>query len=1138
MLAICTFVACGKNEEPDNPNPELPEINIDIPDVTLPEFSEGGESSTQIIFYASAPWILELSETKSVPSWFDVTPKEGGAGDVVLSVTITEENTEYEDRNAYIKIKSGTAQKIITVTQKKKDALLVSKDKFEIDPAGGDFSIEVKSNVDYSIEIPEYCSDWIVPSIKSKSLASHVESFHISPGSTDGPREGSVIFSSGPLSDTVYIYQARRDELILSDKIKNIDERAQTFDVELRSNIEYDVSIIGGDWLQRASVKSIRVDRLTFTAAENTDHDNRTLEVVVKDRNSTLADTLTVTQAQKNALIISKKEYVLDQSGGVVNVELKTNIEYDIIMPANADWLTKIETKALNTYNHKFNVAANPIHDNREAQIIFRDKKSQLRDTITITQGVKNDILIGKSEYDVSFEAGKLTIDVQSNVTYQAAVVKGNEWISLVKPVETKGLESSSVEVEIAGNYNAEPREGAIEIKNVENNLACTVKITQAGAEPTKVIHIAKAGTLSELYTRNELAKFSSLKFTGEMNRADGEWVSRKPGIDFAVRDLDLSEVTFSYGDVYGFTLLKKLRSVKFPENIHTIGINAFLDCSLLETIDWGTNSKLQILDGGIGFDIFESRGHSGAFNECKSLKSVDIPASVTKIRVGAFAGCSQLSQVNISPNSQITSFESAKSGGDHGGIGLPTEVMYHGMFYGCDQLKTITIPKSVTSISKAAFKEWSGLESIEIPETVLYIDTDELFKGCAKLKSVKLPRSVTKFGNNMFQGCASLTDLTTATLITSVGDYAFAGCGTMELGTIIKDATIFGKYCFALTGIKEFTAPQFMTEIPEGMFNESKIEKLSLGNLIQKIGKNAFAYCKSLNNVTIPSSVTIIEDEAFAACPSLTNFNLTGGNIVFGDYVFRTCVRTTTEGTLHTPLTSLYIPKEIISIKSPGSSALALCPSLKEIIFEDGSQCTEFGICGGMEGLESITLPNSIKKLSPGAFEVCQNLRQITLPDNLTEISKNAFRYCKKLSNITLPASVEVIGDYAFENAGLISISIPEKVKAITYLTFKGCTSLSDVELKTVETLDYSAFRGCTKLRKITLPATLTIITNSDVATGFKEVICLATNPPQLQKAFVDEIILYVPAQSVAKYQEAWQKYLNISNIREILTD
>ena len=66
-------------------------------------------------------------------------------------------------------------------------------------------------------------------------------------------------------------------------------------------------------------------------------------------------------------------------------------------------------------------------------------------------------------------------------------------------------------------------------------------------------------------------------------------------------------------------------------------------------------------------------------------------------------------------------------------------------------------------------------------------------------------------------------------------------------------------------------------------------------------------------------------------------------------------------------------------------------------------------------EGLESITIPESVEIVGIYAFDGCENLKSVSLPDNLTSIGEKAFCACKSLESIAIPSSVTSIGEKAF---------------------------------------------------------------------------------------------------------------------------
>ena len=90
-------------------------------------------------------------------SWITVAPSSGSKGNNEITITTTANET-YDERNATVVLKCGSASKNIVVTQKQKDALTVTSSKYEVDSKGGNISVEVKANINFEVEVK---SDWI-----------------------------------------------------------------------------------------------------------------------------------------------------------------------------------------------------------------------------------------------------------------------------------------------------------------------------------------------------------------------------------------------------------------------------------------------------------------------------------------------------------------------------------------------------------------------------------------------------------------------------------------------------------------------------------------------------------------------------------------------------------------------------------------------------------------------------------------------------------------------------------------------------------------------------------------------------------------------------------------------------------------
>jgi len=211
-------------------------------------------------------------------------------------------------------------------------------------------------------------------------------------------------------------------------------------------------------------------------------------------------------------------------------------------------------------------------------------------------------------------------------------------------------------------------------------------------------------------------------------------------------------------------------------------------------------------------------------------------------------------------------------------------------------------------------------------------------------------------------------------------------------------------------------------------------------------IGKEAFAKCASLVNVTIPASVTSIGQNAFIDCTKLTSITIPDGVISIGSQAFFRCIS----------LTSITIPDSVTSI---GAGAFSGCTSLPAITVASGNTAftIQDGVLynkdkslliqypGGKTG--AFTIPNSVTSIGELAFLNCPSLVSVTMPNSVTSIGEGAFGNCTNLARVTIGNGVTSIGELAFLNCTrLASITIPSSVTSIKQQAFRGCDSLTSV--------------------------------------------------------------------------------------------
>ena len=167
---------------------------------------------------------------------------------------VTTANDSYDERNASVTITSGSVKKTITVTQKQKDALILTSNKVEVDAEGGDFSIELQANVEVTYEIESGAQTWLTPVARSRGLTSSFLAFHAEANEEAEARQAVIKLAGGNgLTEEVTVYQiGTGPALVLSQSEYIVSSAGETIQVELRSNTAYEIEMPGVDWLRKS----------------------------------------------------------------------------------------------------------------------------------------------------------------------------------------------------------------------------------------------------------------------------------------------------------------------------------------------------------------------------------------------------------------------------------------------------------------------------------------------------------------------------------------------------------------------------------------------------------------------------------------------------------------------------------------------------------------------------------------------------------------------------------------------------------------------------------------------------------------------------------------------------------------------
>ena len=466
LLMLCQ--GCSEDKEENPPAPESPSITVESEE-DIPVFDTAG-GTLALTFTTTSDWTASVDGTAS--GWLSVSPASGEAGTHTLSL-VTTANDSYDERNASVTITSGSVKKTITVTQKQKDALILTSNKVELEAEGGDFSIELQANVEVTYEIESGAQTWLTPVARSRGLTSSFLAFHAEANEEAEARQAVIKLAGGNgLTEEVTVYQiGTGPALVLSQSEYIVSSAGETIQVELRSNTAYEIEMPGVDWLRENSSRSLSTYTHYFIVDPNETYDARSAVIRFIDRENGIEQTVTVTQMQRDAIVVAQNVYQIGVEGGALDFAVQANVDFTV--STNADWITQVETRGLTERMLCFDVAPNEGEEMREAAITL--ESGSATQIIKVQQFGKTEepfIELSLQEYKAGNAGGTFQIDVRTNIEYQV-IIPDESWI-----IET-AYDGITHFFEVLLNDTYDARTAEIRFVNTEKGIEKTVTVTQ-----------------------------------------------------------------------------------------------------------------------------------------------------------------------------------------------------------------------------------------------------------------------------------------------------------------------------------------------------------------------------------------------------------------------------------------------------------------------------------------------------------------------------------------------------------------------------------------------------------------------------------------------------------------------------------
>jgi hypothetical protein len=407
-----------------------------------------------------------------------------------------------------------------------------------------------------------------------------------------------------------------------------------------------------------------------------------------------------------------------------------------------------------------------------------------------------------------------------------------------------------------------------------------------------------------------------------------------------------------------------------------------------------------------------------------------------------------------------------------------------------------------VASISILTSKDDDNLQRFEMVNGVLkkYYGTDE---------NVIIPNGVRQISKRAFADCDCMTDVTIPDGVEEIGEYAFDNCLKLTDVKMPDSIKAIQEGAFRGTNLKKVNIPRGVEYIDKNAFQSNPVE-ITVSPLNKRYSiKDGVLYNKDMTELIryynkediyyfkIPDGVERIGNSAFLDC-NLTDVYICGSVKEIGDFAFMGC-------------------RDNLSIKVADENQNFIVKD--DIMFS--KDMTELLWYSKGNTAKSYAIPNGVKIIRAGAFQMCDSLHSITIPDSVEVIGDDAFRHIRYIKSLKIPDSVSEIGEgsflgcfilpdskglyvgednkyfilengvlynkdmseliYCFPSNPSTEVTIPKTVKKIRNYAFCQCYNLNEVKIPdSVVEIGEGAFALCSNIKSTNLPAKITSIANS----------------------------------------------------------
>jgi thiol-disulfide isomerase/thioredoxin len=309
--------------------------------------AEGGTVEIPIQF--NTDYTVEVEA--SAQSWIRfIRTKSLSSGRLELEIS----PNEGDERSGKVTVrdKGGKAADVsVTITQAAETKVLVVGDAAVVPAEGATVEVDVRYNVDYSVEVESEARSWI-HYVETKSVKEGKLVFKVDANVTTDERTGKVTLKdkSGKVADvTVTFTQKGETKVLVVDDAATVSAEGGTLEIPISYNTDYTVTIedAAKSWIRYVETKTV-VDRTLVFYIDVNEGDERVGHITVTETSGDVDPvTITVTQKEKMVLNIAEPETV-PSAGGFIQIPVEYNMDYSVNVEESArSWISVIRTKTV-----------------------------------------------------------------------------------------------------------------------------------------------------------------------------------------------------------------------------------------------------------------------------------------------------------------------------------------------------------------------------------------------------------------------------------------------------------------------------------------------------------------------------------------------------------------------------------------------------------------------------------------------------------------------------------------------------------------------------------------------------------------------------------------------------------------------